>query len=103
MSKPKLHHYVPRFHLARFADEKGKIWTFDKQAGKIFAANPNALAAETGFYKLPELATKGADPLLLEKQFAAIEAEACDIITCWLRQLNASTQVEIPDVNRQIM
>src|SRR6266699_75634 len=98
MSEAKLHHYVPRFHLARFADKDGRIWTFDKQAAKVFPANPNSIAAERGFYKLPEFAGTTVDPLFLEKQFAGIEGEACNITACWLRQLGRATKVEIPDV-----
>jgi hypothetical protein len=103
MSEPKLHHFVPRFHLARFADNKGRIWTFDKKAGKAFASSPKGLAAEKNFYKLPELVEIGIDPLFLERQFAKIEGEACNTTSCWLSQLHASNEVAIPDVTRQIM
>jgi len=128
MSAPKLHHYVPRFHLARFANERGHVCTFDKVAGKVFAAGPMALAAERQFYTLPEFTGTDVDPLFLEKQFAQLEGEACNITRCWLRQLDrlsgadgsfdkeqvnsranlkseleAAPKGEIPDVNRQIM
>lgn len=128
MSAPKLHHYVPRFHLTRFANERGHVCTFDKVAGKVFAAGPMALAAERQFYTLPEFTGTDVDPLFLEKQFAQLEGEACNITRCWLRQLDgflvadsssdkvptdssvnlgsaleAAPKIEIPDVNRQIM
>lgn len=102
-SKPKLHHFVPRFHLARFAGDGGRIWTFDKENNKIFPAGPNNIAAERQFYRLPEFTGTEVDPLFLEKQFAGIEGEACNITSCWLRQLEKGSKVEIPDVNRQIM
>jgi len=102
-SEPKLHHFVPRFHLARFADERGRIWTLDKENDKIFPAGPGNVAAERQFYRLPEFIGTGVDPLFLEKQFAGIEGQACNITSCWLRQLERSKKVEIPDVNRQIM
>jgi hypothetical protein len=128
MCAPKLHHYVPRFHLARFTNERGQVCTFDKVAGKVFAAGPMALAAERQFYTLPEFTGTDVDPLFLEKQFAQLEGEACNITRCWLRQLDrlpvaegssekeqvdspaglksalqAAPKIEIPDVNRQIM
>jgi len=87
-----------------------------------------ALAAERQFYTLPEFTGTDVDPLFLEKQFAQLEGEACNITRCWLRQLDrlsgadgsfdkeqvnsranlkseleAVPKVEIPDVNRQIM
>jgi hypothetical protein len=102
-SEPKLHHFVPRFHLARFADDRGRIWTFDKETERIFPAGPNSIAAERHFYKLPEFVGTEVDPLFLEKQFAHIEGEASNITSCWLRQLESNTKVEIPDVNREIM
>lgn len=102
-SEPKLHHFVPRFHLARFTDGHGHIWVFDKESGKIFPTGPNNIAAERHFYKLPEFIGTDVDPLFLEKQFAEIEGEACNIVSCWLRQLDRASNVEIPDVNRQIM
>lgn len=128
MCAPKLHHYVPRFHLARFANERGHVCTFDKVTGKVFAAGPRALAAERQFYTLPEFTGTDVDTLFLEKQFAHLEGEVCNITRCWLRQLErfsvadgsadkelidspadlklaleAAPKVEIPDVNRQIM
>ena len=102
-SEPKLHHFVPRFHLARFADDRGRVWTFDKESGKIFPSGPNNVAAERHFYKLPEFLGTDVDPLFLEKQFADIEGQACKVTACWLRQLERASKVEIPDVNRQIM
>jgi len=102
-SEPKLHHFVPQFHLARFADDRGRIWTLDKESGKIFPAGPNKVAAERHFYKLPEFIGTDVDPLFLEKQFADIEGEACKVTACWLRQLEHASKAEIPDVNRQIM
>ncbi len=56
--------------------------TFDKVAGKVFAAGPMALAAERQFYTLPEFSGTNVDPPFLEKQFARVqllfaEAGAC--------------------------
>jgi len=125
VSEPKLHHYVPRFHLERFTSEKGHVWTFDKSSGKVFAARPTGLAAESQFYRLPEFEGTSVDPLFLEKQFAQIESEASNITNCWLRQIEATggapafdesqspeqlvkaldqaPRVQVPDINREIM
>src|SRR5947209_20048394 len=85
VSEPKLHHYVPRFHLERFTDARGRVWSFDKSTKRVFAAGPGAIAAESQFYKLPEFVGTAVDPLFLEKQFAAMESEARNITACWLR------------------
>jgi hypothetical protein len=128
-SEPKLHHYVPRFHLSRFANEHGQVWTFDKVTNKIFATGPMALAAERQFYTLPEFEGTDVDPLFLEKQFAELEGEAFNITSCWLRQIDEAIsdetktqetsnndaarrlkqqfqeagRVKIPGINRKIM
>jgi len=94
VSAPKLHHYVPRFHLNRFADSNGKIWTLDKHTGKTFQASAAGIAAEKHFYALPEFTGTSVDPLFLEKQFAEIESQACDITSCWLRQLESAPKVQ---------
>ncbi len=121
MSIPILHHYVPRFHLARFTDNTGKIWTLDKKTGKIFNATPANLAAENNFYSVPEFIGTKIDPCFLEKQFARLESESSKITSCWLKQImrldenelenNLSfrdaflqaPKIEIPDINREIM
>lgn len=103
VAEPKLHHYVPRFHLARFADERGRLWVLDKEKEKVFPVSPEGIAAERHFYKLPEFIGTPTDPLFLEKQFADLEGEACQITAGWLRQLERSKRVKIPKVNRQIM
>jgi hypothetical protein len=40
-TRPKQHHYVPRFYLERFADPEGHVWTFDKFTDKVFATSPS--------------------------------------------------------------
>lgn len=52
-SKPRLHHYVPQFHLAYFADEASRLWAYDKCAR--IRPNPKQipfarLAAEAELY-----------------------------------------------------
>jgi hypothetical protein len=114
--------------LVRFANERGHIGVFDKTTGKVFATGPRALAAENQFYNLPEFTGTKIDPLFLEKQFAQLEGEACNITACWLRQLErliavertfveqhgssprdlkkaleVAPKLEIPDTNREIM
>jgi hypothetical protein len=81
MSDPKLHHYVPRFYLSQFADEKQQLWVYDKHTGKIFKTNPKNVAAETQFYRLPDSAVRpGEDPLAIEKALSRLETEASTVL-----------------------
>jgi hypothetical protein len=103
MSEPKLHHYVPRFHLSRFVNQDGQFWVFDKKENKIFSASPTGVAAEKYFYTLPEFNDTEVDPLFLEKKFALLESEASKITSCWLNQIEINNIIEIPTINREIM
>lgn len=79
MSEARLHHFVPRFHLSRFADSSGRIWVWDKTTRRVFSTGARAIAAETDFYFHDDLAAAGHDPLTLEKQFSSLEGEASRI------------------------
>lgn len=48
------HHYVPRFYLSRFADQKGRLSAYDRTTGKAISARPDQLAVERDFYRLPD-------------------------------------------------
>lgn len=74
-NEPKLHHYVPQFHLRRFANADGQIWVWNKQTDKSFPTSPNGIAAEKHFYKMTDLAEQGHDPLMMEKQLSDMEGK----------------------------
>jgi len=48
----KRQHYVSRFLLSRFADEREQVRTVDKQTGKSFPQNMKNAAVETHFYRI---------------------------------------------------
>lgn len=106
MSQPKLHHYVPQFHLRRFTDAAGRLWLWDRDRDRIFPARPKGIAAENNFYWLDVLAEQGHDPLAMEKQFAGLEGDPARITDQWLGWLAGiapGNTIEIPDVNREII
>ena len=103
MTKLGLHHYVPRFYLARFVDATGKLWVFDKNIHRVFQATPDKVAAENGFYNVQHLIPLGEDPALMEKQLADLESEVSNITANWLHLLRTSRKVEIPTANRGII
>jgi hypothetical protein len=84
--QPKLHHYVPQFYLRRFTDG-GRFWVFDKLKQTVFQADPGSVAAETHFYRIPEIVGTDADPLILEKYFSEVEGAAATITDLWFKRL----------------
>lgn len=106
MNAPKLHHYVPQFHLRRFADDKGRLWVWDKRDDRVFAASPGGVAAETQFYRLSQYEPDGHDPLTMEKQLSEMEAEVSMITSQWLEWLPDMAPLDvvpIPRINRWIV
>lgn len=106
MNAPKLHHYVPQFHLRRFADVSGRLWAWDKQNDRIFQTSPGAVAAENQFYRLTQYEEEGNDPLAMEKQLSEMESEV-SLITDqwleWLQQMESLKKLPIPRINRWIV
>jgi hypothetical protein len=49
---PKLHHHVPQFYLERFAS--AGVVRVRRRDGRDFTAGPRVVAAESGFYDLPD-------------------------------------------------
>ena len=106
MTGPKLHHYVPQFHLRRFADEQGRLWAWDKKADRIFRTSPSGIAAEKQFYRLTQYEANGHDPLTMEKQLSEMEGEVSLITDQWLEwllQMDPLDKVPIPRINRRIV
>lgn len=72
------HHYVPRFLLERFADErdtKRQVWALDNASGRPFKTNPRNLAAVSDFY------TQDGEPEdAAEEALARLEAHGAALI-----------------------
>ena len=91
MSRERHHHYIPEFHLRRFATgPKGELAVFDKQWGK-FGRRPAASSARVlDYYLLP-----GAGPderLGLEREFARLE----NIVAPLIARLDAAPPGRVP-------
>ena len=95
-----IHHYVPQFYLKRFVGTDDLLWVYDKDFDKVFPANPKNLAAERGFYALPEVFP---DSSAMEQQFSELEQEAALITENWLCHLEPGCEIAIPHINREIM
>ena len=74
----QVQHYLPRFLLKHFRNEKTKsVHVFDKQTGKSFAASPNNVAAEKGFYDV----TLGEFVASMEPSLAKLESTAAEVVS----------------------
>jgi hypothetical protein len=106
MNVPKLHHYVPQFYLKRFADEKGRLWIWDKTKDVSFHTRPASVAAEKHFYRMLDLAEAGHDPLTMEKQFSDLEGEVSAVTDQWLnwfKDLRPGKKIRLSKANREIV
>ena len=106
MNAPKLHHYVPQFHLRRFADARGRLWAWDKTSDRIFGATPGRIAAETQFYRLTQYEAAGHDPSTMENQLSALEGDVAKITDQWLEWLPDMMPLDalpVPRMNRRIV
>lgn len=106
MNSPKLHHYVPQFHLRRFVDDQGRLWAWDKETDRTFPTAPSSIAAATQFYRLTQYEADGHDPQTMEKQLSELESEVALITSEWLDRLDGMTPLEvlpIPRINRRIV
>lgn len=73
-SSPRRHHYVPRFYLVRFSDQKGRLAAYDRTTRKLISARPEQLGFERDFYRLPENA--GLPKYFLEEVLSLQEEAA---------------------------
>ncbi|WP_165585251.1 DUF4238 domain-containing protein [Roseococcus sp. SYP-B2431] len=105
MTRPKLHHYVPRFYLERFTDNLGYLWVWDREKDRVFRSSPNNVAAESHFYRLDQYAHYAVDAdVELERQLSVIEADISIITTQWLDWLRNGQKLDrltIPEENRR--
>ncbi len=55
MTEPRRHHYVPQFHLRRFASaaRSGRFWRYDKHLDSVAEAGISRSAFATDYYTLP--------------------------------------------------
>jgi hypothetical protein len=89
MSAPKLHHYVPRFHLRRFQDATSNLWVFDKETQRAFRTTPKRIAAERHFYRVTDVIGTECDPLFLEREFSSLEGSVSTLTEHWLTTARA--------------
>lgn len=72
----KHQHFVPQFYLRQFADDKEKLFVFDKPQGEVFASSTDDVAVSKHFYDVDQsFLPEGADPQFVERNLAAVLVE----------------------------
>ena len=81
----KRQHYIPRLHLRHFAGDtpKGRVWTYDAQAGTVRSATPENTAVQSHFYSIE--ADDGSMDTRVEDILALAESNAAPVYETLLR------------------
>lgn len=69
----KHQHYVPQFYLRQFADERERIWAYDKVEDRAFCTTVRNVAGERYFYDSEVLERKLGDRQAMEKFLREME------------------------------
>lgn len=101
MNTPKLHHYVPQFYLNGFTDQNRHFWAWDKNTKRSFCTTPKRVAAESHFYRVPELIGSEYDPLSLERDMSRLEGRASAILQVWIDALKCMRKKDRLSINQQ--
>ena len=76
VNKAKMHHFVPRSYLTRFADAHGFLHVFDRSTRSIRRQRPKEVMKINSYYR-QEWAPEGIDPNIMETTLGeGLEAEA---------------------------
>ena len=78
MSQPKRHHYVPRFYLKNFVNDKGYLWVYDRQEDTYSEQRPEHTAVQKDYYTIKD--KHGNKDTEIEKLFSMIESKASAVI-----------------------
>lgn len=74
MSEPKRNHYNPQFYLKNFADERGRIWVFDRKIKQYRHQHIRDTAVQKNYYRVK---TKdGGYSTEVEQFFSLVEGRA---------------------------
>jgi len=90
--KTKKQHFVPRLYLKRFADDRHKLFVFDKTLFKSFSADIADIAQEKFFYDIPESEESqklGMNVQVVETALARIERYLAPTFEAILRRIES--------------
>ncbi len=94
MDQIKKAHFVPRFYLRKFADNKEHIFVYDKPTNKSFPTSVTNIASETHFYDLPTDALANKVNLqLIETLLSGLENDFKKIIDNALNTITSKRRI----------
>ena len=76
MSKYRNHHVVPVLSLQHFVDQRGQVWSYDKNNGRHWSAIPEETAFITHFYSFER--EDGTMDTTIEKLIGRVESAAAN-------------------------
>lgn len=100
MNKIKKQHYVPRFYLSNFTNDKDIIFVFDIQTQKEFGTSTENVAHKKFFYDYPPIDELGQEQII-EKTLSNFEGKSAKIInkTIELLEKGELKELTIDDKN----
>lgn len=91
---PKRQHYIPKMLLARFCDDRGRLWVGDKRRNRVYPQAPAKALARTHLYT--RRSYDGSPPSAeYEQILGRVESDAAPVID---KVVAAARRVELPDL-----
>ena len=92
---PKAHHFISQMHAARFTDESGRFYVFNKAAGKVLCLTPVKAFREKHLYTIET--AQGVKDTTLEATFSALETQVSEIMD---KIVSAARVKKTPNLSR---
>lgn len=100
MSIPKRHHYVPRFILANFVDDAGKLWAGWVGGGPVWSAAPDEVYVERHLYTSIDAA--GNRDTELEQAYSVLEGMAKPLVDRFLANGRSGAAPLVTDAEKAV-
>ncbi|MEK2645263.1 DUF4238 domain-containing protein [Bdellovibrio sp. BCCA] len=87
----KKHHYVPRFLLRQFSENKTHLWAYDKTTGKSHGSPIMDLGSENRFYSIPDkFLTKPGNNEFVEDIYEDIDTRSSKSLFEFLQNIKSA-------------
>lgn len=98
MSEPRRHHIVPVFLLKRFANDRGKLWNYDKRRPEsgVFEAAPKNIFVEKDLNSFTDKLGNRNDGL--EGFYSGLEADAAEVTQ---KIIDAAERSQVPNLTHK--
>lgn len=103
MPVAKQQHYVPQFYLRNFADDRERIWAYDKFTGKRFQTNIRNVAGANYFYDVPELDRATGKEQFVEQFLQPLEQKTAEVLSALLPKLRTHNFIRLHTDQRNVL